>query len=159
MLTHTHASTCTLGSIGMKGSAGMLGAWQWACVGVWSVSVSFSAGMKSSSVVKANLSLVPNGKGKAERVRRQWEGVGEIKKKGEIKARDGYFWWKGEEREVLILARRARLPWGENVVAECKDADRFDRGPRTHNTHTLTLLLTAWVHFWKFALRQEFPSF
>ena len=36
---------------------------------------------------------------------------------------------KGEEREVLILARRARSPrGGGNVATECEDADRLDRG-------------------------------
>lgn len=49
------------------------------------MSVSFSTGVKSSSVIKANLCLVPSGEGKAGRVRRQQE----LKKKWEIKARDG----------------------------------------------------------------------
>lgn len=38
---------------------------------------------------------------------------------------------KREEMEVLILAWCAGQARGENVAAECEDADRLDRGP-TH---------------------------
>ncbi len=57
---------------------------------------------------------------------------------------------KREEREVLILARRAGSPRGENVAAECEDADRLDRGPRTRtdtqHTHLHWHYISQRVH-------------
>lgn len=162
VFTKSNTHTNTWEYIGMKGSARMLGAWQWAGVGVWSVSLSFSAGVKSSSVIKANLSLVPNGKGRQKGWGRQWEGVGEIKKKGEIKARDGYFLMKREEREVLILAQRAGLPWGGECggwMRGCRPVRQGSTHSHGHTTHTpmLTVHLTACARCGKFAWRQEFP--
>lgn len=146
---------------GMKARARMLGAWQWASVGVWSVSLSFGAGAKSSSVIKTNLSPVPDGKGRLK----GWGGSGikKIKKKGEIKARDGYFWWKGKKGRFLILARRAGLPEGENVATwmrRCWSVRRRSDalGQAAQYTHWHGIAQQGHAAE-KSPSRQEFPSF
>ena len=93
------------------------------------------------------------------------EGVGEIKKKGEIKARDGYFWWKGKKGRFLILARRAGLPEGENVATwmrRCWSVRRRSDAlaQATQYTHTHWHRIAQQGHAAeKSPWRQEFPSF
>lgn len=74
-------------------------------------------------------------------------GSGRDKEESRDKSQRRLFLMKREEREVLILARRGGLPQGENVAAECEDADRLDRGPRTgtgtDTERTLTLMFIS----------------